>query len=352
MKTLAALLACAALLDARRAEACAGCSNPNLPGGRGGVAALAPGEVSAAVHLVGTRMRVVHESRCPDIGPICNARAEPPQLHDQLFYSAELRAIVGVGVHEAFGLEVQVPVRYLQTSIQLRRLDGTPFVPDYENIHHRDETLAGVGDPWLLGRASWSLGRLAIASRAGVGLPVGRTEEDPFARGRAGFAHQHVQFGTGTFHPVLAVDGAWSFEAVRLLAYAQSVLFLYENAQRYQAGDRHLGGLTLEGEPFRALRVGLGTDLLHEQAERWAGVVQQDGNVGRTDLLVGGSVSYASGSVVTSLAVKVPVWQRFAEAGHAEGDDPGQLTYPAIVALSVATSFGAPPPQPKSGVLP
>ena len=39
------------------------------------------------------------------------------------------------------------------------------FEPDYENIHHRNETLFGPGDPWLLGRATGMLGRLRITSR-------------------------------------------------------------------------------------------------------------------------------------------------------------------------------------------
>jgi hypothetical protein len=90
----------------RAAEACAGCSNPNLPNARVGNAALAPAEVSVALSLTGTTMNVVHEDRCPDIGPVCLERDEPPQLHDQQFYSFELRPIVAVGITEVLGVEL------------------------------------------------------------------------------------------------------------------------------------------------------------------------------------------------------------------------------------------------------
>jgi hypothetical protein len=51
-------------------------------------------------------------------------------------------------------------------------------------------------------------------------------------------------------------------------------------------------------------------------------------------------VSYAFGSVITSLAIKVPVYQHFIDASHGEPGEPGQLTYPAIVNLALQTTFG------------
>ncbi len=85
MAALAATIPVVPLIVPRIAFACAGCSNPNLLSGRGGVADLAPGEISVAAHFVGTTMNVVHRSDCPDIGPVCAEREEPPQLHDQQF---------------------------------------------------------------------------------------------------------------------------------------------------------------------------------------------------------------------------------------------------------------------------
>lgn len=352
MKRWALGLAGAATLIATQgvAEACAGCSNPNLPTARTGVSLLAPGELSLALNLTGTTMRVVHSEQCPDIGSVCATRAEPPQQHDQRFSVAELRAIAAYGITKLFAAEAHVPLRIVRTTIQLRRLDGTPFTPDYENIHHRDEALFGVADPWLLGRVTGMFGKLGVTSRAGFGVPLGSTVEDPFARGRAGLSHRHIQFGAGTFYPVFAVDLGTTLGPVRVGGYGQALVFVYENAQSYRAGNRYSGGVAGDMEVAKGLRVGLGTDVLNEQPETWSGVVQQDGNVGRTDVLAGGMLGYAFGSVITSVSVRVPVYQHFIDAAHRHGADPGQLTYPAIVNLAVATTLWKEPP-PKSGVL-
>ena len=148
-------------------EACAGCSNPNLPTARSGAVGLIPGELAVAVNLSGTTMRVLHSEHCPDIGPICEQRAEPPQLHDQGITVAELRPILSLGLTRVFGLELQVPVRMAHTTIIFRRLDGTAFTPDYENIHHRNETLVGLGDPWISARAAWPAWDWTVLATAG-----------------------------------------------------------------------------------------------------------------------------------------------------------------------------------------
>src|SRR4051794_37812643 len=97
---VSALVALTLVSIDRVAAACAGCSNPNLPSARNGAAGLRPGEVSIGLNLSGTTMHVVHSEYCPEIGPICTQRAEPPQLHDQRLYAAELRPIIGVGLTE------------------------------------------------------------------------------------------------------------------------------------------------------------------------------------------------------------------------------------------------------------
>jgi hypothetical protein len=338
---VALALGASPFVAARTAEACAGCSNPNLLNARSDSAVLAPGEVSLALTLTGTMANVVHRDACPDIGPICEVRDEPPQLHDQDFYNLELRPIVAVGLDDVFSAELQLPLRLVRTEITFRRLDGTLYEPDYESIHHRDETLVGFADPWLLGRASMRLGRSTLTTRAGLGLPLGSTEPDPFAAGERGESHQHVQLGVGVPFPIFALDLSHALDRLRFGGYGQALVFVARNGHGYQAGNRYSGGLTGDVELGAGVRLGLGADLLNEQPERWDGRIQQDGNVGRTDLLVGGMASLAIGSVVTSLTVRVPVWQHFIEAADEHGD-PGQLSYPGILALAVQTSFGGP----------
>jgi hypothetical protein len=245
--------------------------------------------------------------------------------------------------HRAFALEAQLTLRLVRALVTFRRLDGTAFEPDYANIHHRDETIFGLADPWLLGRGSWTKDTFTVTGRAGVGLPLGSTEPNPFALGRAGLPHQHVQLGAGVFHPVLAVDASYGVSRFRFGAYAQTLLFLYENGNGYRAGNRYMGGVTAEHRFGDHVRVGVGADILNEQPERWDGVVQQDGNVGRTDLLLGAGASYTADRWLASLAFRSPVFQHFSRTGAAHDADPGQLTYPAIVSLAVQYTFGPSP---------
>ncbi|MCY1018372.1 hypothetical protein [Pyxidicoccus sp. MSG2] len=58
-------------------------------------------------------------------------------------------------------------------------------------------------------------------------------------------------------------------------------------------------------DPLPALAEG--ADVANEQPERWNGLVQQDGNPGRTDVLVGGGLTYPVGRVPLGLTVRGPV---------------------------------------------
>lgn len=284
--------------------------------------------------LLATSVRVVHESYCPEIGPICAERDEPPQLHDQRFSLGELRARVEYGLTDAWGLELQLPLRLNATTVQFRRLDGTPVSLDYVNIHHRDETLFGLADPWVRARYAFSAGKVALVARAGFTVPLGGTVENPFALGEAGEEHQHVQFGTGTVQPLLALeaerrwDSGWSARA-----WGQAQLALLENSHGYRSGHRFALGVSGEAPVVGALRLSAGADVAHEQPERWDGRVQQDGNLGRTDVLVGGGLAYPLGRVNLNLTLRVPVYQDI--IGHH-----GQLTYPGLLGLTAETVFG------------
>jgi hypothetical protein len=295
---------------------------------------LKAGQTAVSLGLMATSVRVVHEEYCPDIGPICRERDEPPQLHDQRFSLGELRARVEYGLTEAWGLELQVPVRLSATTVQFRRLDGTPVTLDYVNIHHRDETLFGLGDPWVRARYAFGLGGVNVVARAGVTVPLGSTVENPFALGQAGQEHQHVQFGTGTVQPLLALeaerrwDGGWGARA-----WGQAQLALAENRFGYRNGHRLAAGVSGEVPVVGALRLSAGADVANEQPERWDGRVQQDGNLGRTDVLVGGGLTYPVGRVQLGLTVRVPVYQHI--IGHH-----GQLTYPGLLGLTAETLFG------------
>ncbi len=284
----------------------------------------------------------MHAEHCPDIGPICQQRDEPPQVHDQMFYVGELRPTFELGLGDTFSLELQAPIRLSATTVKYRRLDGTEFDPDYVNIHHRNETLAGLADPSVSVRAVWKLGGVVVGGRLGLTLPLGKTEENPFALGRKGLEHQHLQFGSGTFNPKGGIELAYPLGRFQLRGYGQTQLTLYENAKGFRAGHRFAGGVAGDGRVVGELRGALGVDLSNEQPERWAGRIEQDGNLGRTDFLVGASLAYPLGTFMLTLGVKVPVYQHIIVSADHRG---GQLSYPAIVTVGIQRIF-----QPVTGL--
>jgi thiol-disulfide isomerase/thioredoxin len=176
-------------------------------------------------------------------------------------------------------------------------------------------------------------GRTSIDLRAGASLPLGRTEEDPFALGEVGLPHQHVQFGTGTFNPIAGLELNRDFGRVGLRLHALTLQSLYESGKGYQAGDRYQGGVTaLSPLGTRAWRFEAGLEALGETAERWNGMVHDDdGNRGRFDLLVAASAGRALGGGFEGfVGVKVPV------VTHTVG---GQLEYPILLEVAVSRQF-------------
>ena len=283
--------------------------------------------------MLATRVRTTHESECPDIGPICAVRDEPPQIHDQRFTVGELRASVAHAFTESLGADLQVPLRLNHTTIQFRRLDGTPVTLDYENIHHRNETLFGLGDPWVLGRYTFPLGLVRLSARAGFTVPLARTVEDPFALGRAGLPHQHVQFGSGTVQPLLALEAERTWDSWSAQAWGHAQLAVAENSHGFRPGHRFGIGVSGELRLVGSLRASVGADLANEQPEQWGGVIQQDGNLGRTDVLVGGGLFWGTRDMQLGLTLRVPVYSHI--IGHH-----GQLEYPGLLSLNVGTVLG------------
>jgi hypothetical protein len=239
----------------------------------------------------------------------------------------ELRLLAEYGLTERIALQVAVPFRIVDTRTRYTDLDGDPIQLDYESIHHRDETLARLGDVQLLAHAATARAGFALGGRAGVSVPTGIVHENPYRLGAEGRSHEHIQFGTGTIDPVAAVDlgrtrGPWSVSG-----FGQAQLVVAEGRRGFQAGSRFLGGLT----GSRATAVGavrLGLTVAHERPERWDGrVPEEDGNRGRTDLFVGPGITIPFAvDYSASVDVGIRVY------GHAVG---AQLDMPVVVSLSL-----------------
>jgi thiol-disulfide isomerase/thioredoxin/plastocyanin len=254
-------------------------------------------------------------------------------VHDQELVISEARLSLDVGITRRFSASLMVPLRIVNTSIRYLDTGGAEVQLVNDSIHHRNETVTGIADPMLLGAASFAAGGWRLTGRAGLTIPIGRTEENPFTLGDMGLAHQHIQLGTGTANPVVVVEAARSLGSWRVGGFAMSQQVVYEGGKGYQAGDRYAAGVVARRRLSSRWSMRGTVDALGETAERWDGIKHtDDGNQGRFDLILGVGASWAATSTLgIDIGLKVPV------VTHAVG---GQLSMPALVEIGASWSFG------------
>jgi hypothetical protein len=317
------------LLQHEAALACAGCRNPSLPTAKASSGPVPEGDLRTGATLSGTYVHVVHSAGCADLDDCDELPVQPEYLHDQRMLPLELRLSFEYGLTDTFGVELQVPVRSVTSRIEFTTPEGEPYEPLDPDVHHRNETVAGPADPLLLGRASGLFQGVFLAVRAGISIPIGRTEEDPFALGDQGIRHQHIQLGSGTFDPVLGLDASKRWDEWGVAWFALGQAALHENRYGYRAPFR------VQSEVQGSLDVGpvisLGTGAFHEAAERWQGVIRQDGSLGRTEWYASATIGWPWLDFQWFLGARVPLYRNIVA-----GEEPaGEFSSPVAAQLGV-----------------
>jgi hypothetical protein len=231
--------------------------------------------------------------------------------HVQTITIGQLNLTLARGLRPGMGLEAIVPLRLVRSRIRYEDPSRHPFIPPYPDYHHRNETPVRFSDPTF----SFHVARVGetwtVAGRLGLSIPLGRTEANPFALGRLGLPHEHFQFGTGTWDPVLTLAVGRQAGSTALTASAFGHLTFYENTHGYRAGDRY----NVTATAAHALRGpwggSLAFDVTREEAEHWSGRLEAEGNLGRTDALVSVGVGRPLGDAgALALALGIPVYSR------------------------------------------
>lgn len=277
----------------------------------------------------GSRAEARHTSECPEIGPICAQRAEPPQEHRTVLWLHDFRLIGEYGMTPNLALQFAGGFRLVDTRTDYHSLDGALLQLDYENIHHRNERLLSLTDGQLLIHGSTRMAGFNVGLRGGVNVPLGRTEPDPFVLGHQGLPHQHVQFGTGTVDPQAGLDISRRVGVVDISAFGFLHYPLLPNRHGYQAGARTLAGVMASHMREKsAFSYRVSAIVVNEAAERWQGhIPHEDGNQGRTDLYLSPGVTWNFATDWSASAdLRVRAW------GHVVG---AQLNLPIVAQLSV-----------------
>jgi hypothetical protein len=315
--------------------ACAGCRNPNVTPTRAASGPLQESAFTLTASLQSTAAWVSHQAGCSDLSDCDEATQQPEHSHDLFMLPIELTASLAWGVTSDLALETSLPIRMVHSTVSYATPDGRDYTPLDADVHHRDETLVGLGDGQLRARFGGNIETWWLSVQLGVSLPLGHIESDPFALGDAGLEHQHIQFGSGTFDPHLGLSLSRAFEDTQWSLYGQIQDSLYENSHGFRAGMRGLAGLSGGWKSSPGWLLSATLEGASEGAETWGGRVRQDGMLGRTEVLLGAQIHWSDTENTLSAALRAPVYRHLAEGE----EDVGDLTSPLSLNLSAGWLF-------------
>ena len=252
---------------------------------------------------------------------------------------------VDIGLKYQFGsqwmLEANVPYETKAQEATVEKID--PVTPEQwdaivrnGNNHHRNETYTGLADADIL-LAHHVHGIFKeddfFTGRIGTTIPFGKTEEDPWKLGAAGLEHLHIQFGTGTFNPI--VDMHYSLPLYKGLGVNASIrgkFPFYENSKTYRAPREltYTGGLNYRFNDWLSLQAGyLG---FYQTYAYWAG--ELDINTG---LLF--SMASVGASIVTPYNIPVSVSLILPLSQKTLYEESDAFEFGPLVSLTVLYSF-------------
>ena len=114
-------------------------------------------------------------------------------------------------------------------------------------LHHPSRTLTGFGDMEML--LCWhrhDVGKegACFSASAGTTFPLGRTEGNPYIAGDVGESHEHIQFGNGTFDPIVEMFYSRPLgEDSIIRAFCQGRFPGSTNAEGFQGSQSIQGGI-------------------------------------------------------------------------------------------------------------
>jgi thiol-disulfide isomerase/thioredoxin len=248
--------------------------------------ALEAGDLTLGLNLSGTTFHTEHdvspESYEPDLSDEQQARRH---ILDLDMLGLQVHLLYAFSSH--FLLDASLPLRLSRMNVAFNDAQGERM-PDFVSIHHRDEVLVGAGDLRLalryrvLGRSpsDWLIADLS----AGVTLPTGSIQPDPYALEREGRTHQHVFFGTGTTNPVVGVDLLHQRTNYALTGWFTASGTFYANTYGYRRPTRVRGAAgVVSALGLKAWRFHGQVGALYESPATWDGVT--DLNTGYKQLL-------------------------------------------------------------------
>ncbi|HXG58115.1 MAG TPA: hypothetical protein VNL91_03760 [Thermoanaerobaculia bacterium] len=237
------------------------------------------------------------------VAPECAVLAILPHRHHVEAGLTQYALSAQYGLRDGLQLSLRMPFDRKAMTVRYATLEGSVYAPPYGDIHHRTETLSGLSDPMLL--VEWSPHPSWILS-GGSTFPAGKTEPDPVMLGMQGIRHQHIQFGSGTYQPKLALQWARP-GAVSFVARGEATLSLYESGEGFRAPSVFAMNA---GPSFRLGRMGIDPRIEGQVQTlgRWNGVVDEGTGFRNGGVRFG--ISLPARDLVVTTAIYRELWSR------------------------------------------
>jgi hypothetical protein len=291
---------------------------------------LPAGTLDVALLTSGTLLSTDHTVDEDQFEP-GKAADDQAHIHELELLLANVSLNVRAGLSDRFGVGVFVPLRVIRIDASFKDDNGKALA-SFDSIHHRTETLTGVGDIRLSGHVrlvqpqgpdDWTMD-----ARLGFTLPTGNIEPDPFVLGRDGQSHQHMFFGHGTFDPTAGLQASRALGSWRLQAFAGGRMPVYENRHGYRGPSSFSGGIGMaRGLGDSGLVVQGQLSAFHEIPAKWSGADAR--NSGRTDVIGVVGASFPATKTLSLIAMLRVPWVLQTQGG--------QLSLSPTLVLGLAT---------------
>jgi len=179
--------------------------------------------------------------------------------------------------------------------------------------HHRDESYVGLSDlrlfiarrfNGLLGKH----GRLDLA--LGSSLPTGSIEDDPIQAGNNGEKHLHIQFGTGTFDPLLEIHYTNRLsKKLSLALFTMNKIPMYQNKNNYRAPLETTSGISAALRIGRKLSGRTTLATFSQNQATWDGIKDPNSGLFSVNGTVAAMLRVAS-NLLLSTGYRFPIYQK------------------------------------------
>jgi len=328
---LSSLLVCSIVYSIKSfGQNCPACSNPAIQAGEkieAGMDSLQKGffritlNAIAGLNFIGGHLNTRGVYSDSENG-IATIKDTVVALHNHVvdldFYRLRLNFEYTFSPNWSAWLRMPFDIKVQSSTIDwIDTVDYTDFDKDAarlnKKLHHRTEILTGFFDFELFAAHRFidlfgKRDRLEVAF--GVSLPVGHTEENPFEARERGEKHTHIQFGSGTFNPLLELHYSKIFGTSTMIGFFTMSKFpFYQSKKTYRSPVESTTGLSISDVFLKKFVLHANIMQVYMSFAYWDGDKDPNSGLIATTGMVSATYFFKNG-LLANLGFRYPLYQK------------------------------------------